>query len=360
LSLLTPVLSTVNAFDATASNIFTFTVPSGGDQVTKNRLTIINQSSGATVYQSIQTTFAYVHTLVANTLTNGTYYSAYINTYNANGDMSANSNTLQFYCYTTPTFAFSNLPTGNVITNSSFAFQVTYNQTEGELLNSYEYFLYDAQNVQIADSGVLYISSTTAPPTVLLYTFSGFTDNTSYKIQATGVTSGGTSVSTNLVQISIQYTTPTIFTAIQLNQNCNGGYVTLTSNITDIEGASNPSPPTYLSNNEVDLTSTNSYVNWGDNQFNISGNWTLRVWGRNFTSNQTICTLQNANEDEIIINYFTDSTNMWWGVSVRPTGWAYGYYIESDHIALATSTQQVYLWLRRVNNIYQIQIANLG
>ena len=39
-----PVLNNAPAFDATTEFIFTFAVPSGGDQVTRNRLTIIDQS----------------------------------------------------------------------------------------------------------------------------------------------------------------------------------------------------------------------------------------------------------------------------------------------------------------------------
>ena len=118
--------------------------------------------------------------------------------------------------------------------------------------------------------------------------------------------------------------------------------------------------PIYIQNKEVDLTSSGSYVNWDNGQFDISNYWTLKIWGRNFTPNKTICTLSNTLNYSIIVNYFTDTTNMWWGVSVRPQSWSYGYYIESDHIPIATSTEQIFLWLRRVNNIYQIQIENLG
>ena len=74
---------------------------SGKDQVTRNRLTIIDQSTGLQVYQQTQITFGLFHNLPANTLVNVSYYSAYINTFNATGSMSVNSNTIQFYCFTT-------------------------------------------------------------------------------------------------------------------------------------------------------------------------------------------------------------------------------------------------------------------
>ena len=83
-----PVLNNAPAFDATTEFIFTFAVPSGGDQVTRNRLTIIDQSTGLQVYQQTQITFGLFHNLPANTPVNGSYYSAYINTFNATGSMS--------------------------------------------------------------------------------------------------------------------------------------------------------------------------------------------------------------------------------------------------------------------------------
>lgn len=360
MSLLKPILLTQAAFDSTNASTFTFSVPTGSDQVTQNRLTILNQSTGAQVYQATQTTFAYSHIVPSGTLTNGTYYSAYINTYNATGDISANSNTIQFYCYSTPTFVFSNIPTGNIIANSTFEFQVTYSQSENELLNSYEFNLYDAQNVLITTSNVLYVGSTAAPPTTISYTFTGLVDATSYYVQALGTTLGGTSLQTALTQITVQYAQPTVYTLMTLTQNCDGGYVTLTSNLTNISGTSSPSPPIYISDAEVDLSASGSWVNWSDGQIDVDGNWTLGIWGRNFTANTQILSFTTSAGDSITINYNTDGTNMWWSVRVVPYTFQYGYYIESSRIAVATSTQQVFMWLRRIDNIYQIQIENKG
>ena len=360
MALLKPILQSQTAFDATTLSTFTFNVPSGGDQVVSNRLTIINQASGEIIYQATQTTFTYTHTLAANTLTNGVYYSAYVNTYNSSGTISADSNTIPFYCYTTPGYSFTNLPTGNIINNSSFDFEVTYTQTENELLNSYEFNLYDAQNVLITTSNVLYVGSTAAPPTTISYTFTGLVDATSYYVQALGTTLGGTSLQTALTQITVQYSQPTVYALMTLTQNCNGGYVTLTSNLTNISGTSSPSPPIYISDAEVDLSASGSWVNWNDGQIDVDGNWTLGIWGRNFTANTQILPFTTSAGDSITINYNTDGTNMWWSVRVVPYTFQYGYYIESSRIAVATSTQQVFMWLRRIDNIYQIQIENKG
>lgn len=363
MSLLKPFLNIVPAFDATQQNIFTFTVPSGSDQVTQNRLTITNQSTGVIVYQQTQTTFAFTHTLSANTLTNGTYYSAYINTFNANGDMSVNSNIVQFYCYTAPTYAFTNLPLNNIITNSSFNFEVTYNQIEGELLNSYEFLLYDAQNIEIANSGIKYVGSSTPPPTVISYTFSGLADNTSYYIKSIGSTINGTAVSTSSTQITVQYTQTNVFAIVQLSQNCDGGYVTVQSNLIDIEGKSQPSPPIYIGNTEVDVTGNGNYILW-DNGYELNNDFTLQIWGRDFNSNAPIMTMENQNGDILTLRYcegyYQGGATLQAYLDLTIQSGSLFYYIYSNYIDIPTSTQKVQVWLRRINNMYQLDIYNLG
>ena len=72
MALTTPILYSVNAFDATQAQVFNFNVL-GGNQVTANTLTIKNNATLSTVYSATQTTFKFEHTLPANTLTNGNY-----------------------------------------------------------------------------------------------------------------------------------------------------------------------------------------------------------------------------------------------------------------------------------------------
>ena len=124
-----PILYTQDAFDATQATVFRFNVM-GGSQVVANTLTIKNNATLQQVYSQSQSTYQFVHNLPANTLTNGTYYQAYINTQDASGDTSPQSNIIQFYCYSEPTFEFDDIPTNHIIPNSSFNFQVNYNQTD--------------------------------------------------------------------------------------------------------------------------------------------------------------------------------------------------------------------------------------
>lgn len=358
-----PVLNNAPAFDATTEFIFTFAVPSGGDQVTRNRLTIIDQSTGLQVYQQTQITFGLAHTLPANTLSNGSYYSAYINTFNAGGGMSVNSNTIQFYCFTTPSFAFTNLPVGNIIANNSFNFEITYNQIEGELLDSYRYDLYDAQQTLVSTSGVKFVGLSTPPPTIVTYEFGGFADNTVYYIKGFGSTINGTSIETSLTSITVKYIQPNIFAIVELSQNCTGGYVTVKSNMSNIEGTSNPNPPMYIDDEAVDLTEEGSWANWNQNQFDFSGDWTLGVWGKDFTPHTNIIKLQNGLGDSVTLTYrqgyYQGGVVLQTYVDCMVASGGLIYYIYSNYIDNPLSTDTIQIWLRRINNIYQLNIYNL-
>ena len=69
MALTKPTLAQIAAFDATNPQQFKF-FSQGGSQVTGNILTIKNNVTLEQVYKQMVTTFAYIHTLPANTLVN--------------------------------------------------------------------------------------------------------------------------------------------------------------------------------------------------------------------------------------------------------------------------------------------------
>ena len=358
MALTTPILFSRVAFDATASQVFSFNVI-GGDQVVKNRLVITNQSTNTVVYNQVQQTYSFQHNLPADVLTNGVYYSAYIITYNSNGDASPQSNSIQFYCYSTPSFVFTNLPSGNIISNSSFNFEVTYNQNEGELLDTYSFTLYDARQIQIATSGVKYVGSSVAPPTVISYTFAGFGDKTNYYIKANGQTVQGTIIETPLISIDVVYTKPNIFSIIELNNNCNGGYISVKSNLIDIRSSSNPSPPVYVDNNTaVDARSQGRYVEWSSG-FSLDDDFTVSLWGKNFNENSDIINMSADNGNSVVVRYRKNEDGTVYADATVTNGTAI-YYIYSDSIAAPINDQKVQFWLRRIGYQYEIKIAAIS
>lgn len=360
MALTTPILYTQAAFDASVESVFKFYVQSGS-QVTANILTIKNNATLAVVYEAEQTTFKFEHTVPAGTLSNGTYYQAYITTKDAQGNVSTASNTIQFYCYTQPSLTFSNMPTGGVVENSSYSFDVTYNQIQGELLNSYTFNLYDVSGNIVATSGAKYNDSSTLP-LVVSYLFSGFEDNSQYYIEFTGSTVEGTAITTGKVAFAVKYTKPAAYSYLFLRNNCSGGYITIQSNIVGIDGKSNPDPPIYVDDNTaVDATGSGAYVEW-DNGYSLSNGWTLGLWGRKYTANTEILSMSNTDGDTISVYYCVDEDNdtAWFYVRVHDFETEYGYVIQSDTIDVPADDEIVFMWLRNTGNIYEIRIENRG
>ncbi len=357
MALTTPILYNISAFDAIQAQTFTFNVV-GGSQVVANTLTIKNNTTLETVYSQTQSTFKFEHILPANTLTNGTYYQATLTTKDTQGNESSPSNPIQFYCYSQPTFVISNMPTGNVVTNSSFAFNVTYNQAQGEILNAYVFNLYSVSGTLIGTSGTMYNTDTTLPLTIS-YLFSGFEDKASYSIEVTGVTANGTQITTGKIDFITNYIAPNVFSFLFLTNNCKGGYITIESNVTGIDGETNPDPAIYIDNKEIDVRADGNYVQWSKG-YEINGNWTMRLWGRHYRPNKEIFRFSNADGDIITVIYCTDDTQCWFEMRAQHSGNIWAYTIESEHIALPENTEQLFTWLRRVDNLYELKIENRG
>lgn len=356
MALTKPILYAPPAFDATQPYTFTFNVI-GGDQVVANQLTIINQQTSAVVYQQKQIGYTFTHIVPANTLANGAYYSAYIRTYNAQDDGSAPSASIQFYCFAEPTWGFSNIPPTNIINNASFGFEVGYNQAQGELLSSYSISLYDDERIQISTSGLKYVDDTVLPLTVS-HTFSGLNDGEVYYIRAIGSTANGMQVDTGYRQIFVQYSSHDVFTDIELFSNCNGGYVTIKSNLLNIEGISQPSPPIYIDDNtQVDATGVGDYVEWNRN-FIIANDFTASLWGQSFNDDSQIIELSDEYGNSIEIVYSKVSNGVYrLDMTVTEDGDVSHVYSQQETMWAPFNKQQI--WLRRVDGVYTLELHNL-
>lgn len=382
MALTTPSLLTVDAFDASVvydsqsiggvevgGKAFRFNVR-GGDQVVANTLTILNNVTLQQAYSATQQTYAFQHILPANTLTNGSYYQATLTTKNAAGDTSAPSSAIQFYCYATPSVEFTNLPSPALIQNSSYTFEVAYTKTgmdAVDTLNEYVFNLYNQSGTLVSTSGTLYDSSGSIPLR-LSYTFTGFEDNSQYIIQMVGRTTHGMRVSTALVAFNVRYSRPSAYSYLVLTNNCQDGNITVQSNVTSIKGESNPSPPVYIDDKEVDLRDNGSWVKWADG-YVVTNDWTTRVWGRQFTPNADIFQFSNTSGDIVKITYHegqydvedaTTKDMAWMELNAINSGLDIGYTIFSNAIGKPDNTEQIFTWIRRINNLYDLKIENRG
>ena len=282
-----PIINPISAFDSTRVHTISFVVI-GGAQVIGNRLVISNNETGEEIYNKIQSTMKLEHVIPANTLTNGGYYNAVVYTIDSANNESVASTPVPFYCYSQPSLTIDNIPATETIENGTYKFVGNYLQQENELLNSYQYTLYDSNKNVLSQSALIYYDTDSS----LSYTFVGMSNDTAYYVELSGETINGTKITSGLKYFTVRYIQPASFAICDLVNNCEDGYIQISSNIVAIDGKSNPDPPIYIDDKEVDLRDPNSWVEWNSG-FRIQDDFTMRVWGRDFNDYQNIITLTN-------------------------------------------------------------------
>lgn len=359
MSLTRPVLFNVSSFDATKDKLFKFDVSAGGSQITANRLIIREQSNNTIVYDGRVESFKYEHLLPANTLTNGKYYNAFITVYSKEG-VSLPSAPIQFRCYTQPTLEFVDFPSAGVVNNSSYEFKFVYKQTEGERLNSYIVNLYDVTKRLISTSGNVYVQDGT-PPVAGRYLFTGLTDDTAYYVEVVGTTINDASVTTGQIPFNVDYDQPSLFTLLKLGQNCDDGYITITSNITIIDAIHYPDLVVFIGDKEVDLREKGSFVGW-PNGYSVDGDFLLRLWFRDPNDYSQIFSFSTADGRTIKVNFMMgyenyEATQMKAYVQVVVSSvQGLEYYIISNYVDKLNDNEYYTLQLRRISDIYEVKL----
>lgn len=282
-----PIINPISAFDSKKAHIISFIVI-GGAQVIGNRLVIRDNQTGKEIYNKIQSTMKLEHLIPANTLINGGYYNAVVYTIDSANNESMASTAVPFYCYSQPNLTIDNVPATETIENGTYRFIGSYLQKENELLNSYQYTLYDSNKNILSQSALIYYDTDSS----LSYTFVGMSNDTAYYIELSGETVNGTKITSGLKYFTVRYLQPASFAICDLVNNCENGYIQISSNIVAIDGKSNPDPPIYIDDKEVDLRDPDSWVEWNSG-FRIQDDFTMRVWGRDFTPYENIITLTN-------------------------------------------------------------------
>lgn len=355
MSLTRPILDIITAFDANNERSISF-ISLGGDQVVGNILTIKNNATNAVVYTATQYTYNFIHTIPAETLTNGGYYNATIKTLNFNANESLESDAVSFYCYTTPLLSITNILPDDIIRASSFEFTGSYYQDEGELLNGFKFILYDSNQNEISNSGLLYTED-------LIYTFNGFSNNTSYYIKLIAETINGTAIETNLISFAVQYIDPSIFAIAGLENLYDNGCIQISSNIVAIDGETNMNPVVYIDHTKIDLTD-GYYVKW-EQGFNIANNFTLSIWGSDFQDNEQIITLSNIYDNTDIPNYITvyyiknTVESKVYLILKCYSNIDNPYIVFSNKIDIPLTTDNIIIWVRKKDNLFDIKIENL-
>ena len=86
----------------------------------------------------------------------------------------------------------------------------------------------------------------------------------------------------------------------------------------------------------------------------------MRLWGREFKSGKEIFRFSNVDGDIISVSYATDTTQCWFEMRAVHNGDLWGYTCESQHIDKPDVNEQLFCWLRRVGNLFELKIENRG
>jgi hypothetical protein len=236
---------------------------------------------------------------------------------------------------------------------------LTYNQSQGELLNYAEIELYNENQELIETSSYLYNASTTLPLNVY-YTFRGLINMNTYYVKAKVNTLSNMNAETQLVKFHIRYTNPILHANFKaIPHNCDG-YINLSSNIAVVSGDYHPinETPTYINNDAVDLRSMVSeigdmgytkYVEFSSGYI-LPKNFVMRMWFSVGKVNKNIAVLQTANgEDTIYLKWVRDTNYDLVELTTES-----GTRLTSNTVTRSNGLNEYFLWLKVDNTTPQI------
>lgn len=331
MALITPVLKPLKPIDATKSNQVEFQV-AGGNQVTANRLLIESVDNNSILYNNKISSFSFTHEIPANTLTNGAQYRAKIKTYDVNNNESEWSDGVLFWCLENPTLTLT-IP--EIVNSSSIELQAIYNHST-EQIQSYRYYLY--RNKTLVGASIEKYD------TDLKHTFSGLLDNEIYQAEIRVYTVNGMTVSSGLVEFSVDYISPIFHTAVVLENVAEQASIKVNIHVIDIVGEVISGTADYENDTWINLK--NGVVSFSEG-FNVNGNFTLKFWCKDMVKDVTLIELLDKNENSITIMFCNNRFH----VCKRVMGVA--YFIYSDEI-VATATDTVCCEIKSINDLMDI------
>lgn len=310
----------IRPFDARIEYKFQFEVE-GGAQVLKNRLVITNQSTGVKIYDITHDSFGYGHTIPPNTLINGETYLVKVQTGGLSVDAvtgvqkeiwSLFSDEEIVYCLSPARITIPktiiDTDNQNRVNNEEVNFEASYEQDEGEQLQSYRFILYDDTKQQIKIFDEQFYAGTGSMEQLV----AGLKHSELYYIQVKTESVKGLLVDSEMFWFRPFYTVPTLTAIITPENLKDKGAIKLSSNIVQIVGelidnTGNVIPFTdieYVDNDKLDLTRPDYKKLVYEKGFAIQGDgikgidksdFTLKLWFENIPLNESFLRLYDSN-----------------------------------------------------------------
>ena len=329
-----------------------------GNQIFKNRCIIKNNETEEIVYDHTIESFKYEHPVdlsLAN-LINGVKYNAFITVFdkdNLESDIQPVGKT--FLCLALPLFRFTNLSEGQVISASSYTFNLSYSQENGELLDSWEMSLYTKSHTLLSASGTNYDTD------ALTHTFAGFTNKSEYLVRATGKTVNGINVDTGYVSLSVTYSIRDVFSLLEPTNLAGQGAIQIRSNIVSSEGHPE-SEVSFINGEYADLT--NNSVSYTEG-FELKKDFSLAILFYHATPNQEVLHLESENPNALTLSvtyrigkFGSEALSACY--ELKATSYWVDYVRYSNLIPIPQADEKTGLLICRTNGLYEIEIINMG
>jgi hypothetical protein len=202
------------AIDGDVDNVFTFRINAKtGVPCVKYKIDIARISDNVVVYTNTTTlssidyiydTESGTHTVPATSLTNGVEYKWYITVYDPSELVTGvTSAEVLLLLNSEPDITFTVPAT---INSRKYTFSFEYSQDEGVPIEFFVFSLYDSLDNLIETSGNIYSGRTS-------YEFTGFENNTTYKVGVTGQTNNNVEFSSTIESFDVSYSQASIITA---------------------------------------------------------------------------------------------------------------------------------------------------
>lgn len=346
-----PIINRIESFDATKD--YTITFSWAGSVSYGNKIAIYDASSLDLVYENPATLAASSapvrmdHKIPANTLTNGMKYSIHVQSIDSSGITSEWSDRVLFYCYSTPSFSFTNVTNGQLIKSSSLDVSVAYSQAENELLQSYSFVLYDLNKVVVRETNITYDTSS------ITHTYKNLNNLASYYIRCRGTTVHNMPCDTGYIRIIVSYEIPNNYARMKLENDPLNGYIKYSTNFAMI-GYSGDDSDYLFEDGHIVLTGVPGYkdVLTYDQGFKVDGDYTLFLKGKDFIPNSDYLIMGNdLNEKVILSSYTYDDGTTRFKLSVSNVVGTYINY--SDPYILDGTFTFV---IRKKNSIYKLAV----
>lgn len=297
----TPIIREYSIIPFSADKPYTFNFEYyGSNQVVRNNLIIERVNDNVVVYNQITETFELKHVVPANILENQHEYRVRVRVSDINNNWSNFSSYIIFWVIAEPTITIINIDYANQnrVYNQTVLFQAEYYQPDGDLLQSYKYYMYDSNKKLIK----VFEEQFSDGMDLLTQEIAGLTNGTHYYLEVKTTSVNGRLGSSGLVEFVPLYVTPRISVVLTPENIYEQGFIRLNAALIQVilklydnnGNEINPINVEYIDNEWIDLTRLDYDKLIARDGFSITKpNFVLKLWCKNVPDDIVFLTLRS-------------------------------------------------------------------